>query len=54
MRAHHLHLPKLDDAGVLAYDPDEQLVRRGSQFESAISLLSAITDHRLGGQSGRE
>lgn len=24
---HHAHLPKLDDAGLVEYDPDEQVVR---------------------------
>lgn len=38
---HHTHLPKLDDAGLLDYDPDRELVRLGatSQFEAVSAAI---------------
>lgn len=40
---HHTHLPKLDDAGLLDYDADRELVRPGSTacFETMRSAIEA-------------
>lgn len=51
-RAHHVHLPKLDEASVVEYDAHEKTVRRGHQFEPVVSLLFAISEHRSNGSAG--
>ena len=43
---HHLHLPKLQDAGVIEYDASQGTVYQGQQFQEVLSLLEVIEDHR--------
>ena len=43
---HHIHLPKLQEASVIEYDPDQGTVRRGQEFLDVHSLLETIDDHR--------
>lgn len=39
---HHVHLPKLAEAGLIQYDPEQQLVEPTAQLDRAESHLSAI------------
>lgn len=41
IRLHHRHLPALDDAGLVEYDPDSRTVRyrRDERVETLLSLL---------------
>lgn len=41
---HHVHLPKLDEAGVLEYDPDRRTARAGSGLPAVLELLRALED----------
>lgn len=41
---HHAHLPRLDDAGVVAYDPDEGAVSPGSNFGTLVGVLTEFDD----------
>lgn len=43
---HHLHLPKLQDAGVIEYDASQGIVHQGQQFQEVLSLLEVIEGHR--------
>lgn len=39
---HHVHLPKLDEAELVEYDSERQLVEPSAQFERGVPHLSAI------------
>lgn len=41
---HHVHLPKLDDADVVEYSPEEQSVRTGATFPLALELVRTVED----------
>ena len=41
---HHLHLPKLNDAGLVEYYPEQQRVMPTEQFDQIQPLLSAIIE----------
>lgn len=41
---HHLHLPKLDGAGVVEYDPERRLAEPTAQFDRIEPHFSAIID----------
>jgi len=43
---HHVHLPRLDDAGVVEWDPDAGTVSRGPAFETILSVVELLDDHR--------
>lgn len=43
---HHLHLPKLQDEGVIEYDASQGIVHQGQQFQEVLSLLEVIEGHR--------
>lgn len=43
--ATHVHLPKLEDAGFVAWDHDSGEVRRGPTFEEIEPLLALFDDH---------
>lgn len=43
---HHVHLPKLQAANVIAYDADRGTVHRDRAFQDVLSLLELIADHR--------
>ena len=44
---HHVHLPKLADAGFLEYDHQRALVAPSTRLETARSPLSAVLDVAL-------
>lgn len=46
LEAHHHHLPKLDAADVVEYDPDRRRVSPGPELEAATSVLGAISEQR--------
>ena len=41
---HHVHLPKLASNGLIAYDPDRQLVEPTEKFEQVQPTVSTILD----------
>jgi hypothetical protein len=41
---HHIHLPKLEAAGVIEYDPKNQLVELTNEFDQLQPALSTIVD----------
>ena len=41
---HHVHLPKLASAGLITYDPDQQLMEPTEQFEQVEPTLATILD----------
>lgn len=41
----HIHLPKLEDAGLIEWDRDTNEIRKGSQFEEIRPLLQLMNDH---------
>lgn len=43
---HHVHLPMLQEANVIAYDADRGTVQRGRAFQDVLSLLEVIDGHR--------
>jgi hypothetical protein len=43
-RLHHIHLPKLDDAGLIDWDPRDDIVVRGPAFDEVVPLLEAIAE----------
>lgn len=46
---YHLHLPKLDDAGIADWDRDLGVVRAGARFDAATAILSTWADTVEGG-----
>lgn len=46
IRFHHVHLPKLDDAGLLDYDPGEQVVTPTETVDVARRLIDRAADMR--------
>lgn len=42
----HTHLPKLEDLGVIKWDRDKNVVRRGPAFDELRPLLELIDRHR--------
>jgi DNA-binding transcriptional ArsR family regulator len=45
MALHHVHLPKLAEAGYLEYDRDTHTIRRGPNFGEITPLLRLMADH---------
>lgn len=41
----HIHLPKLDDADVIAWDRDHEKVTKGSNFDECCTVLDEISNH---------
>nr|WP_227377773.1 transcriptional regulator [Haladaptatus halobius] len=41
---YHVHLPKLEDTGVIEYDPKQRLVKPTAQFDQLQPHLSALID----------
>jgi predicted transcriptional regulator len=41
---HHIHLPKLAEAGVVDWSPDADVVERGAEFERVAPLLETIDE----------
>lgn len=46
IQLHHIHLPKLQEVGVIEYDQRGGTVRRGPQFRDTLALCRAIQQHR--------
>ncbi|MFC4439494.1 MULTISPECIES: DUF7344 domain-containing protein [Natrialbaceae] len=44
VRMHHVHLPKLEEAGLIEWDRATNEVQRGPQFEEVRPLLAPIRD----------
>ncbi|WP_436928130.1 DUF7344 domain-containing protein [Halosimplex amylolyticum] len=42
---YHVHLPKLAEAGYIAWDRDTNTIRRGPNFDEIGSLLRLMADH---------
>jgi hypothetical protein len=42
----HNHLPKLDDAGLVDWDPETETLTRGPRFEEIEPLLGLLDDNR--------
>lgn len=42
---HHVHLPKLQQANVLEYDPNRRRIRRGRHFDDLFTLLQLVEKH---------
>jgi predicted transcriptional regulator len=51
-RLHHVHLPKLSDAGLIDWDPRDDLAVRGPAFDEVVPLLDAIDDLGRAGDDG--
>lgn len=41
----HVHLPKLEDAGLVKWDCEANVLRRGPRFEEIRPLLKLMHDH---------
>ena len=41
----HIHLPKLEDAGLIEWDRDANEIRKGPQFEEIRPLLKLMENH---------
>ncbi|MFW5918180.1 MAG: DUF7344 domain-containing protein [Haloferacaceae archaeon] len=46
IEARHHHLPKLEETGVIEYDPRRGTIDRGIHFEEVVSLLGVLSAHR--------
>lgn len=46
IRLHHIHLPKMDNAGVIDYDPDEQLIEPTGEITLPLQLLTRAAASR--------
>ncbi|WP_248910941.1 DUF7344 domain-containing protein [Halocatena marina] len=46
LKMYHHHLPKLEKAGVIEWDRNENVVRKGPTFEELVPLLRLIDDHQ--------
>lgn len=42
---HHVHLPKLQAAGVVVHDSEQQAVRSGRHFDAVLELARAIEEY---------
>ncbi|TYL39126.1 transcriptional regulator [Natronococcus pandeyae] len=45
-RLHHTHLPKLDEAGFIEWDPDSKTITRGPRFDEIAPLVELMIAHR--------
>ncbi|MCO8256722.1 ArsR family transcriptional regulator [Haladaptatus sp. AB618] len=45
IQLHHIHLPKLADAGYIDWDPDTGAIRRGPNIDEIAPLLTLMRDH---------
>ncbi|MDG5762097.1 transcriptional regulator, partial [Natronococcus sp. A-GB1] len=43
---HHVHLPKLTDAGFINWDPQTETITRGPYFDEIEPLLTLIDTHQ--------
>lgn len=42
---HHVHLPKLDAAGFVDWDPDRRVISHGRRFDAIAPLIDLLEDH---------
>lgn len=42
---HHIHLPRLDDAGFIVWNKDDQQVEKGPEYAEIVPLLELLTDN---------
>lgn len=49
---HHIHLPQLADMGFIHWNPEEQIVDEGEQFDEIRPLLDVI-DNKIADDSDR-
>jgi len=42
MRLHHTHLPKLDEAGFIEWNPDSKTITRGPRFDEIAPLVKLL------------
>lgn len=42
LRLHHVHLPLMEEAGLVEWDRDTGVVRRGDEFETVEPVLTAL------------
>lgn len=45
-RLHHVHLPKLEEAGFIEWDPESGTITRGPRFDEIEPLLELLVAHR--------
>lgn len=45
MRLHHVHIPKLDDAGVVDWNRQRGVVTRGERFDAVEPTLTLLADN---------
>ena len=41
----HIHLPKLEDRGLIDWDRDERVVTKGPQFDEIVPLLTMLSEN---------
>lgn len=46
VQLHHVHLPLLEETGLVAWNRDTDIVRRGEGFEAAEPILTALEARR--------
>lgn len=44
-RLYHTHLPKLDEAGFIKWDPDSETITRGPRFDEIAPLVELMIAH---------
>lgn len=45
LQMHHVHLPKLEEAGFIRWNQDEHEVVKGPRFDEIRPLLELLADH---------
>ena len=45
-RLHHTHLPNLDEAGFIEWNPDSETITRGPRFDEIAPLVELLVAHR--------
>jgi len=48
---HHVHIPKLSEAGIITYDQDRMIVEPTEKLEEMESFLSCVSEISTGSQS---
>ena len=50
---HHMHLPQLEDHGVIDWDLETGEIAKGPQFDAIEPLLTTFTENHTGGSPGK-